>query len=124
MPSVVKDGKPARSRAYGFVAVVGLTLSSIAISGPRRRGERRRRERANLLVDPADDLGRVDPHPLLEHRAVDAAEVDRVAQVLAVQPVGRRERWVLGVEAALDQVADDPGPATGTVIGAAAVVLH
>ena len=68
-------------------------------------------------------MGRASrPEPLLEHGAVDGAEVDRVAQVLAVEPVVRGERGVLGVEAALDVLAEDEGSAPGAVVGAAAVV--
>ena len=67
---------------------------------------------------------RILAHPLLDHRAVDAAEVDRVLEVLAVQPVAGRDRRVLGVEPALDVLADDEGAAARTVVGTRAVVLH
>src|SRR4051794_10998594 len=80
-------------------------------------------EDRQLLVGAADDRLRVNLQPLGEHRAVHAAEVDGVAQVFAVEPLRRLERWVLGVQPALHVVADDERTAAGAVVGAAAVVF-
>ena len=64
-------------------------------------------ERGNLLVVAVHDFGGVYAHPLLKHRAVDAAEVDGVLQVLALRPVFGVKGRVLGVESAVDRLADD-----------------
>ena len=70
----------------------------------------------------ADDFGGIEAHPLLQYRSVDAAEVDGVLHVLAVDPAGRVERRILGVQAAFDAVADDEGAAAGAMVGAAGIV--
>src|SRR5262245_61659166 len=106
MPIVLRYGNPHLSSPYGRAIALLRSL----------------REGTDLLVGAADDRGGVEPEPLLEHGRVDAAEVDRRAQILAVQPLRRLERGVLGVEATLDALADQEGAAAGAVVGPAAVV--
>ena len=69
------------------------------------------------------DFGGVYAHPLFKHGGVDAAEVNRVLQVLALRPCFGTEGRVLGVEAAVNRLADNKRAASGAVVGAAAVVL-
>src|SRR5205085_8661021 len=80
-------------------------------------------EDGELLVGATDDGLRIETHPLAQHGAVDRAEVDGVAEVLAVEPLRGLERGVLGVETTLDVVADQEGAAAGAVVGPAAVVF-
>ena len=55
-----------------------------------------------MLVNAADDGLWVDMEPLLQHRAVNAPEVNGVRKILAVGQLILSQRRVFGIKAAVD----------------------
>ena len=83
----------------------------------------RLRVRIELLELSTNNVDGIKTHPLVQDRAVDAAEVDSKVHIFTKLPIGNRQRRILGIEPALHIFADQERSTTGAMIGARAVVL-
>src|SRR5688572_6016507 len=76
-----------------------------------------------LLVRAIHDRHRIEVHPPVENRRVDAAEI-HVRVEITLHELARLERWHVTVVSALDFLAKHECHASGAVVSAGAVVAH
>src|ERR1700676_1769994 len=106
---------PPLHAAVSAVRVASAIVAETALNS--RRTMHRLREQGHRRERTRDDPLARTGEPLLDHRRVDAAEVDREFDVAVVEVVEGR---MLAVQTALDAAADEHHRTRLAVIGAAA----
>src|SRR4051794_17030729 len=107
LPATIPNAKDTKPTLRGFVSLVFVV--PFVADAESRLHEIHHREWL------PKDRGRLRAEPVLQHRRVDGAEVDRILQVPVVQIL---EAGKLAVEAAAHPAAEDDHGAGRTMVGA------